>query len=104
MRNTQLLVWEIQNPTTIYQYQDTVEMQGTHLDIIMETSLAQGIEKMIYYGVAIVHRVSKVGGGITTATMQTSMVSTMVEHTHPMVMVWHGSHGRDTITLSSSLR
>ena len=43
----------------------------------MDTSLAQGIETMIY-GVAIVHRVSKVGGGITTATFQTSMVSTMV--------------------------
>ena len=83
MRNTQVLVWEIQNPTIIYQYQDSVEMQETHLETLMDTSLAQGIETMIY-GIVIVHRVSKMGGGITTATFQTSMVST--SH-HPMLLV-----------------
>ena len=32
MHNTQTSVWEIQHPSTFYQQQDKVELQGTHLD------------------------------------------------------------------------
>ena len=39
------------------------------------------------YAVAIVHKTTKVPGGIILATNQTSMVSTMVDHTHLMQMV-----------------
>ena len=36
---------------------------------------------------AVVHKPTKVPGGMVIATIQTSMVSTMVEHTHLMLMV-----------------
>ena len=52
--------------------------------------------------VAIVHGGSKVPGGVVIATRQTSMVSTMGDYTH-MLMVLSGTCGRNT-TLSNSLR
>ena len=50
------------------------------------TSLAQEI-KIMMCGVAIVHSVSRVPGGMVTAIPQTSTVSTMVDHTRLMLMV-----------------
>ena len=58
-----------------------MELQETLLEAIMDIALAQGIKTMV------VHSASKVAGGIKAATVQTSMVSTMVDHTHPMLMV-----------------
>ena len=63
-----------------------MELQETLLESIIGTDLAQGIKIMMHM-VAIVLRSLKVPGGITGATVQTSMVSTMVEHTHPLLMV-----------------
>ena len=63
-----------------------MELQGTLLESIISTDLAQGIKTMMHM-LAIVLSSSKVAGGIMLATVQTSMVSTMVEHTHPMLMV-----------------
>ena len=80
-----------------------MELQGTLLEAIMETVLAQGIKTMMY-GVTIVHRPSKVPGGMEGVTPQTSTVSTMVDHTHPMLMVSTGTHGRDIVTPSNSLK
>ena len=84
-----------------------MELQETLLeaavDDIMDTALAQEIKTMMHW-VATVHRPSKVVGGTTGATFQTLMVSTMVDHTHPTPMVSTGTHGRDTTTLSNSLR
>ena len=86
MHSTQVSVQEIQHPSTLCQYQDTVEPQETLLDDIMEIALAQEIKTMTD-AVAIVYSSTKVAGGMTTATIQTSMVSTMVDHTHPLLMV-----------------
>ena len=52
----------------------------------MAIALAQGIKTMMYT-VAIVHSATKVAGGTTGVTFQTSMASTMVDHTHPMLTV-----------------
>ena len=89
---------------TIYQYQDTVELLATLLHIIMDISSVQEIKTMMLIQVAVVHRATKVAGGTMFATIQTSMVSTMVDHTHPLLMAWTGTHGRDTITPSNSPR
>ena len=80
-----------------------MELQETLLIFIMDIDLAQGIKTMMH-AVAIVHRPTKVPGGIILATIQTSMVSTMVEHNCLMLMVYIGVHGRDTTTPSNSLR
>ena len=63
-----------------------MELQGTHLEAIMDSALLQEIKTMMQQ-VTIVHSGSKVPGGIGGATPQTSMVSTMVDHTHLMLMV-----------------
>ena len=67
-----------------------MELQETLLQatvyIIVDPSLAQEI-KIMMCGVAIVHRVSRVPGGMVTAIPQTSTVSTMVDHTCLMLMV-----------------
>ena len=60
-----------------------MELQGTLLDSIMDIDLAQGIKTMI----ANVLSAKKVPGGTVLATVQTSMVSTMVDHIHPMLSV-----------------
>ena len=60
--------------------------ESTVMDI-MGTALAQGIKAMISMQEAVVHCSSKVAGGTVNATPQTSMVSTMVDHTHPSLMV-----------------
>ena len=54
--------------------------------LTMDTSFQQEIKIMMQI-VEIVPRPSKVPGGMETVTIQTSMVSTMVEHTHPLLMV-----------------
>ena len=87
MYTTQVSVWEIQHPSTFYQYQDTVEMLMTVLDQVVDIGSVQGIKTMIHI-VTIVHSASKVPGGIITAAIiRTSMVSTMVDHTLPGLMV-----------------
>ena len=48
MQSTQRSVQEIQHPNTFYQYQDTVELQGTRLHTIMDGDLAPGIKTMMY--------------------------------------------------------
>ena len=73
------------------------ELQETLLITKMDRTLVQEIKTMMQQ-VKIVHSATKVAGGITDVINQTSMVSTMVDHTHPMLMVWTGTHGRDTIT------
>ena len=70
------------------------------VDDIMDTALAQEIKTMMLLQV-VVHTSTKVAGGMTVATVQTSMVSTIMDHTHLMLMVSTGLHGRDTITLSN---
>ena len=64
----------------------------------MAIALVQGIKTMIF-GVLIVHRPTKVPGGISTATLRTSMACTATEHTY--LMVWFGVLGG---TLSNLLR
>ena len=81
--------------------QDTVELQETLLHFRMDRSLVQENKKMMQIILDIVPRPSKVPGGIKIATIQTSMVSTMVV---PMLMVWTGTHGRDIFTPSNSLK
>ena len=88
MRNTQVSVWEIQYPNTLCQYQDTVELQETLLQgCIMDKGLAQGTRTMMLSLITAAHKLIKVAGGIATATLQTSTVSTTVDHTLPMLMV-----------------
>ena len=86
MHSTQVSVQEIHHPSTFYQYQDTVELQETPLQTKMDGALLQEIKTMMD-GFAIVHNATKVPGGIGGATAQTSMVSTMVDHTHLLLMV-----------------
>jgi len=86
MHSTQVSVWEIQHPNTLCQSQDTVELQEIPLGTITETSLAQEIRTMIDM-VETVHNNLKVPGGMVLAMIQTSTVSTMVDHTPPMLMV-----------------
>ena len=81
-----------------------MELQETLLHDKIDIALAQGIKTMMYGVVVIVHTPTKVAGGMKFATIQTSMVSTMVDHTHPLRMVSTGTHGRDTITPSNSLK
>ena len=91
MHNTQTSVWEIQHPSTLYHYQALVELQGTHLEVKVDATvdilLVQGIKTMMPIRVAVVHCVSKVVGGMTGATVQTSMVPTVMDSTHLMLMV-----------------
>ena len=93
MQSTQVSVLEIQHPTTFYQYQDTVELLETLLQdldmvIMLGVHFQQEIKTtMQQVTVTVVHRPTKVPGGTMLATVQTSMVSTMVDHTHPMLMV-----------------
>ena len=64
-------------------------MQGTLLEVrvnaIMDINLALRIETMMY-GKAVVHRPTKVPGGMTGATLRTSMVATLMDNTCPMLM------------------
>ena len=66
-----------------------MELLETVLLTIMATHLVQETKIMIQqpdqHMVAIVHSISKVLGGITTATTQISMVSTIVCHTQSSV-------------------
>ena len=87
MRNTQILVWEIQYPNTFCQYQDTVDLQETLLLGITDKGLAQGIRTMTLALTVVVHQILKVPGGIAGAIHRISMVSTTVGHTLPMLMV-----------------
>ena len=91
---------EFQVPSTFYQYQDTVELQGTLLGCIMDIDLVQGITTMINAD-AIVHSATKVGGGIMLATDRTSMVATFGDH---VLMVWFGRHGGESTTPLSLLK
>ena len=78
-----------------------MEPQGTVLLTIMDSTLAQGIKTMMHM-VAIVQRATQVPGGIVIATVQTSMVSTMVvDDTHLMVLPGKPGMG---ITPSNSLK
>ena len=79
--------FSVGDPSTFYQYQDTVELQETLLHIIMGDCFSQKIKTMMQMQVAVVHNATKVPGGMVFAMIQTSMVSTMVDHTHPMLMV-----------------
>ena len=63
-----------------------MELLATLLHGIMDSALAHEIKTMMLIQVAVVHRATKVAGGIVFATIQTSMVSTMVDHTHPLLM------------------
>ena len=63
-----------------------MELQEILLVTIMDTSLAQGTKTMMPI-VEAVHNCTKVPGGIDLATIQTSMVSTMVGPTPVMLMV-----------------
>jgi len=93
MRNTQVSVWEIQHPNTLCQYQDTMEQQGillvkTYMDSrIMDNNSAREIRTMMPSLTKTVHTYIKAAGGMLPATHPTSMVSTMVGHTPPMLMV-----------------
>ena len=65
-----------------------MELQETLLQVygmvlIIYPGSAQGIKTMTD-AVAVVHRAIKVPGGIFPAMVQTSMLSTMVDHTLPM--------------------
>ena len=80
-----------------------MELLGTLLIFIMDIGLALEIKTMMHQ-VTIVHRPTKVPGGIILATIQTSMVSTILDHTHLMLMVSIGLHGGGTTTPSNSLR
>ena len=53
---------------------------------IMDSGLAQEIKTMMQ-SVTVVHSSTKVAGGTTGVTFQISMVSTMVDHTHRLLMV-----------------
>ena len=79
-----------------------MELQETLLLNIKDNTLLPEIKTMMQQ-VATVHRHSKVPGGILLATVQTSTVSTMVDRTHPTLMVSTGTDGRDIITPSNSL-
>ena len=72
-----------------------MEQQEIPFVIKVDTTLAQGIKTMMYQ-VAIVLSSTKVAGGIIPATVQTSIVSTMVE----CYKLVH----RDIIAPSNSLR
>ena len=64
-----------------------MELQETLLEAKVDRSLVQGIKTMMLLQMAVVHSSTMVLGGIMLATHQTSMDSTMVDHTHPMLMV-----------------
>ena len=72
MRSTQVLVSEIQHPSTFCQYQDIVELHGMLLHTIMGTGLAQEIKTMMYGVVIIVLSIGMVvPGGIGAAGILT---------------------------------
>ena len=106
MQSTQVSVQAIHYPSIVYQYQDTVELQGTVLESIIGTGLAQETKTTIL-NLLIVRLNPKVPGGAKTASNRTSMATTIMEYTHPrkdIGMVWCGPHGGDTVIPSELLR
>ena len=88
MLSTQVSVQEIQHLNTFYQYQDTVELQGTLLTTIMDPCLPQEIRTMTDVNVTV-DSGTRVAGGTEIVTIQTSMVS--IRDTHPTTeKVWNG--------------
>ena len=80
-----------------------MELQGTHLHSKMDRTLVQGITTMMQQ-LAIVLSCSKMPGGIVHATIQTSMLSTVVNHAHLLMMMLTFSDGEDSNTPSNFLR
>ena len=64
-----------------------MELLETILHGITGSALAHEIKTMMLAMIAVAHSSTKVAGGTVLATVQTSMVSTMVDHTHPTLMV-----------------
>ena len=71
MQSTQVLVWEIQHPNTLYQYQDTVELHGMLLHTIMDGDLPPGIKTMMYGVTTVLSIGMVVPGGMEPAFIPT---------------------------------
>ena len=76
-----------------------MELQETLLHGKMDKSLAQEIKTMMLIQVTVVHSSTEVAGGIVHAMIQTSMVSTMVEHIHPRCGWCELVHMEETLLL-----